>query len=239
VCQAAEESYSGHLMVDASEIVHRIEATETSIEDAMWTSVEDENHERALQEYEQAKKVLESIETPTDRIEKERKRVLSYCLMRITDALETLGKSEGSIERAEESLKLALESENRVQILRSKLALGVTLINSGQWQEAESHFTEIILQTQDETEDNDIIQVYGWTLIVRVNILLGKSLYNQAKELANQALGVLSEINNYAGLRTTCSLLSQIYEIEGDTEEAESYRSRSEEYATLAREHRQ
>jgi len=84
-----------------------------------------------------------------------------------------------------------------------------------------------------------VIQVYGWTLIVRVNILLGKSLYKQAKELATQALGVLGGIKNYAGLRTTCSLLSRIYEIEGDAEEAESYRVKSVEYVKLAQDKRQ
>lgn len=226
-------------MVDSTDIMHRIQEIENSIEDALWESVRDNDHEKALQEYENAKKDLESIDAQTEDVDKERKRVLSYCLMRINDALENLEQSEGSIRRAEESLRLAEESEDRVQTLRSKLALGVALLNLGKLREAESHFTDIILQTQDETENNDVIQVYGWTLIVRVNILLGKSLYNQAKELANQALGVLSGIENYAGLRTVYSLLSRVYQIEGDNEKAEHYRQRSEDYAKLARDYRQ
>ena len=84
-----------------------------------------------------------------------------------------------------------------------------------------------------------MIQVYGWTLIVRVNILLGKSLYSQARELTNQALGVLSGIKNYAGLRTAYSLMSRISNIEGNTEKANEYKQASEEYAKLAKEHRQ
>lgn len=226
-------------MVDSNDVLLRIQAIESVIEDVMWTCVQNKDYERALQEYENAQQELESIAVFTEEGERHRNRVLSYCVMRINDALEILDRSEGSLERAEDSLKLAVESGDRVQILRSKMALGVTLLNSGNLQEAESHFSDIILQTQDETENRDIIQIYGWTLIVRVNILLGKSLYNQAKELATQALGVLSGIKNYAGLRTACSLLSRVYEIEGDTEEAESYRQRSEEYAKLARDHRQ
>ena len=139
----------------------------------------------------------------------------------------------------EESLRLAKESEDLVQTLRSKLALGVTFLNSGNLLEAESHFTDIILQTQDETENKDVIQIYGWTLIVRVNILLGKSLYNQAKELTNQALGVLSGITNYAGLRTAYSLLSRIYQNEGNIEKSEMYMQKSDEYDKLTKEHRQ
>ena len=225
-------------MVDSTEAMLKIQEIERSIEDALWTSVQDEDHEKALQKYEKAKSALESIELTIADIEKEQKRVLSYCLMRINDALEHLDRSDGSIVRAEESLRLAEASEDRVQILRSKLALGVALLNSGNLSDAESHFTDIILQTQDETENKDVIQIYGWTLIVRVNILLGKSLYNQAKELANQALGVLSGIKNYAGLRTACSLLSRIYQIEGNIETSESYKKRSEDYADLAKEHR-
>ena len=148
-------------------------------------------------------------------------------------------RSEGSIKRAEESLRLAKESEDLVQTLRSKLALGVAFLNSGNLLEAESHFTDIILQAQDETENKDIIQIYGWTLIVRVNILLGKSLYNQAKELANQALGVLSSITNYAGLRTAYSLLSRIYQNEGNIEKSEMYTQKSDEYDKLTKKHRQ
>jgi len=226
-------------MVYATDELERLEGIERSIEDALWKSVINEDYEKALAEYEKAKKDLELMESKTGDVEREQKRLLSYCIMRINDALEYLERSEGSIERAEESLKLAKESQDVVQILRSKLALGVALLNLGKLPEAESHFTEIILQTQDESENNDMIQVYGWTLIVRVDILLGKSLYNQAKELANQALGVLSGINNYAGLRTACSLLSRIYQSEGNIEKSESYKERSEQYANLAKEHRQ
>ena len=136
-------------------------------------------------------------------------------------------------------MRLAEESEDRVQILRSKLTLGVALLNLGELREAEGYFTDIILQTQDETENKDVIQVYGWTLIVRVNILLGKSLYNQAKELANLALGVLSGIQNYAGLQTACSLLARIHQIEGDVEKFDLFKQRSEDYARLTKQHRQ
>ena len=226
-------------MVNSTDGLILIQGIEKSIEDALWTSVADEDYEKALGEYERGKASLEVMQDLSRDAERERKRVLSYCIMRMNDALEHLERSEGSIKRAEESLRLAKESEDLVQTLRSKLALGVTFLNSGNLLEAESHFTDIILQTQDETENKDVIQIYGWTLIVRVNILLGKSLYNQAKELANQALGVLSGITNYAGLRTAYSLLSRIYQNEGNIEKSEMYMQKSDEYDKLTKEHRQ
>lgn len=216
-----------------------VQGIENSIEDALWTSVTDEDYEKALGEYEHAKESLEAKQDLSGEVERERKRVLSYCLMRMNDALGHLERSEGSIKRAEESLRLARESEDLVQTLRSQLALGVALLNLGKLPEAESHFTNVVLKAQDETENKDVIQIYGWTLIVRVNILLGKSLYDQAKELANQALGILSGISNYAGLRAACSLLSRIYQNEGNIEKSEMYMQRSDEYARLAKEHRQ
>ncbi|TFG29854.1 hypothetical protein EU528_09050 [Candidatus Thorarchaeota archaeon] len=225
-------------MTDRSDSFRRIQKIENSIEDALWDSVQDEDYEKALEKYQIAKRDLESLELDTPHDEKERKRVLSYCLMRINDVMEHLDQSEGSIERAKESLRLAEESEDKVQTLRSKLAVGVNYLNHGNLPKAESYFTDIILQTHDETDNQDIIQVYGWTLIVRVNILLGKSLYNQAKELALQSLGVLSGIKNYAGQRTACSLLSKIYQIEGDDEQSSFYRERAEDYAQAAKEHR-
>jgi tetratricopeptide (TPR) repeat protein len=228
-----------HHMADASEQIKRIKTIEESIENALWTCVADEDHEKALGEYEHSKQSLEALQDLSDDAERERKRVLSYCLLRINDALERLERSEGSMRRAEQSLKLAEESNDRLQILRSKLALGVVLLNSGKLREAERHFTDIILQTQDETEDKDVIQVYGWALIVRVNILLGKNLYSQAKELADQALRVLSGIENYAGLRTAHSLLARIYEIEGDTANTKFHRQSFQKYEKLAQEHRQ
>jgi tetratricopeptide (TPR) repeat protein len=222
-------------LVDENDILLRIKEIEISIDDAMWKSLKDEDHKQELQAYEKAKKALESIDVSVGEVKRERDRVLSYCLMRINDALKNLERSDGSIERAEESLRFAEESKDRVQILRSKLALGVALLNSGRINDAERLFADIILHTKDEFQNREVIQVYGWTLIVRVNVLLGKSLYSQAQELANQALDVLSGIENYAGLRTVHSLLARIYQLESKMEDAESHARLSDHYADLAK----
>jgi len=154
----------------------------------------------------------------------------------MNDSFDPLGETEGSIEKAEESLRLAEVSKDKVRILRSRLALGISLLNIGNLRGAESHFGDIIIQTQDETDDSEIIQVFGWALIMRVNILLGKSLYNQAEVLALDALGVLSGIKDYTGLKTVNSLLARIYQNMNDAEKAEFYQSQSEEYARLTKE---
>ena len=221
-------------MTRTYDIIHNIRTIEGYIEDAMWMAILDGDHEQELRKYESALNILESLSVLSPDEERERKRVLSYCLMRINDAMEQLERHEGSLERAKQVLQLAEESEDLVQILRAQLALGVTLLNSGNLSEAEQYFASIIKQTQNERKNPEVIQVFGWTLIVRVNILMGKSLNNQAKILAEEALGVLSGIKNYAGLRTVCSLLAKIHQIEGNQEMAASFNEQSEKYGELA-----
>ncbi|TFF91546.1 hypothetical protein EU546_08450 [Candidatus Thorarchaeota archaeon] len=217
----------------------RLREIEDSIEETMWESGEDGDYNSALQVYEKLEEELRSLSNLSENEESEMLRILSYCIMRHTDAMARVDTSYDSIKRSKEALELAEKSYSRVQALRAKMALGVALLNRGELAEAEKHFATIIMATRDETEDRDVIQVFGWTLIVRVNILLGKSLYNQAEELAKQALGVLSGIENYAGLRTANSLLGHIYEARGEPEKAKRCRESAEYYAKLAKEHRQ
>ncbi|MGQ4912519.1 MAG: hypothetical protein ACP6KW_10155 [Candidatus Thorarchaeota archaeon] len=145
--------------------------------------------------------------------------------------------SEKSVEEAEAALHHAEESGNRLQILRARLSLGIALLNAGRIGEAERHFGEVILETKDESEDPDILQVFGQTLLVRANILMGKSLYNQALELGLQALGVLSDASGYVDLRNACSLLSRTYRAMGDSKQADEYERRSQEYSRLIETH--
>jgi tetratricopeptide (TPR) repeat protein len=229
----------GIAMDKSKSVLATISEIEDSIDNAQWKSVGDEDYEAALKQYERAKQDLESLKVSTKEIECERNRVLSYCLMRINDVLDRLERNDTPIDRAKESLRLAESSGNLVQILRSKMALGIAHLNQGELKTAEKHFGEIIIQTRNEEDNHDIIQIYGWTLIVRVNILLGKSLYNQAEELALKALGVLRRIKNYAGLRTASSLLSKTYQSIGDSEKARFYQDEAEKYAKLAIEYRQ
>ena len=82
-------------------------------------------------------------------------------------------------------------------------------------------------------------QVVGWTLLVRANILKGKSLYNQALLVAQDAAGILLGINNYAGLAQVYSLISKLNYDVGNPDEAEESMKTSENFAKMAKEHRQ
>ena len=215
-----------------------IAKAEEIIEDAIWKSQEKEDWEWELAEYRKATEMLTSLKDLSGDIELERKRVLSYCLMRIDESLVKLERHEGAVRRAEESLELANQSGDTVQIARSKLALGIRLLDEGKLPAAETHFGEIITEGMD-SEDKDLKQVVGWALLVRANILKGKSLYDQALYVAQDAAGILAGIENYAGLAQVYSLIAKLQMDLGSLDASKIASEASEGYAKQAKEHRQ
>ena len=215
-----------------------IKNAEELIEAAVWESLETEDYDRELKKYVKARHLLESInDVPTD-LQMEHDRVLSYCLMRISDAQSKLGVENDSA-LIEKSLELAERSQDSVQIARSSLNFGIYLLNQGQIPEAEERFRRVFALAEDMDDNRDMQQTLGWTLIVRTNILLGKSLYNQACSVIEDAIGILSSIDNYAGLRVAYRLLSKTQQILGDDKEAEISLQLAEKYEGLAKEHHQ
>ncbi len=219
-------------------ILEKIKLAESIIEKAIWDAVRNEDSEAELKSYREVEKTLEGLCDLPETVERERKRVLAYCLMRIDETLNALGESAGTLERAEKSLLLAIESGDSVQIARSRLAMGVRLLNDGKLPEAENQFTDII-KGGIESENRDMQQVVGWTLLVRANILKGKSLYDQALSVAQDAAGILSSIDNYAGLRQIYSLISVLYLDLGNKDESEKAKDMSVYFEKKAKEKQQ
>lgn len=217
-----------------NDVKKKLDDIESMIENAVWDAAADDDIESELQHYREAESLLMSLTNLNGTEEKERKRILAYCLMRIDESLNNLGQDEGTLERANESLRIAIESEDSVQIARSRLFLGIRLLNSGHVGEAESHFSDII-KGGLESENGDMKQVVGWTLLVRANILKGKSLYDQALHVAKDAVAILSSIDNYAGLARTYSFLSSLYDAQGEQGQARKCKDMSEEFDRKSR----
>jgi tetratricopeptide (TPR) repeat protein len=222
-------------MEDPSEIIQRAEKL---IEDAVWHSMENEDLQKETAAYSKAKLILESIKDIPPDIQPEHDRVMSYCLMRISDTQSKLGE-DADISLIKTSLELAERSGDPVQIARSTLAFGIKLLNQGQVSEAEVHFRRIFTLSEEMKDNRDMQQVLGWMFIVRTNILLGKSLYDQAFKLAQDAINTLHPIENYAGLRVAYRLLAKCQIILGNNDEANASLRMAEKYETLAKEHHQ
>jgi len=219
-------------------VLEKIKQAESMIEKALWTAVRNEDTEMELKAYREVEEILNNLSDLPETIERERKRVLAYCLMRIDESLNNLDDTEGTLERAEKSLQLAIESGDSVQIARSRLAKGIRLLNDGKLPDAEAQFTDIIKGGID-SENSDMQQVVGWTLLVRANILKGKSLYDQALYVAQDAAGILSSIDNYAGLRQIYSLISMLHLDLGNKDESEKAKDMSAHFDKKAKEEQQ
>jgi tetratricopeptide (TPR) repeat protein len=212
------------------ELLIKLKEAEETIESAIWQAGKDSDYEKELSNYKQVKSFLASLGELPHNIEKERNRILSYCLMRMDNALAELGDEEKAVDRAEEALKLAEKSEDVVQIARASLAYGTRLLNNGEITEAEMQFGRVIRMSEDYPDNRDIQQVFAWSLIVRGHILNGKSLYNQALKLLEEAEEICFSIDNYAGIGQANQVKSLVYRNLGDSGNAEKCLKKAQEY---------
>jgi tetratricopeptide (TPR) repeat protein len=211
-----------------------IKQAEAIIETAVWDDLAEQDTRKALKTYQKAKTMLESLKNLDPQQEKQRKRVLSFCLLRIDDVLVTLGDDAASMARAREVLDLAVQSEDEVAIARAHLLLGTRLLNAQDIAGAEEHFAQILTNWLD-SENSDLQQVVGWTLLVRGHILNAKSLYTQAIKVLQDADTVLASIGNYAGMAKAYDLMSEVYLNLGDSDMSDECRTKSREYLEKAK----
>jgi len=207
------------------------------IEDAMWTAQEKSDPQTELNSYLEARAILESLSTTSEKEEKERNRVLAYCLMRLDEALVNMGDDRDAVKRATEALETARKSQDAVQIARCLLAYGVRLLNTGRLPDAEASWQEVVRMAEG-SEDRDMQQVLGWTFLARASLLKAKSLEKQALVLAHEAERTLAAIDNYAGLASTYNLLAKLYSAEGDTDASDECTRKAEHYKKMAKEER-
>ena len=222
------------------EPIEVLRKAEEAIEEALWKAVQDLDHQGALETYRQVKSLIVSLSGLSPEMEKERDRVLAFCLIRIDSTLATLGAkdTDAALIRTREALKTAERSEDPTQIARCALAHGTRLLNSGRIPEGEEQFSRVILMAEEHSDNEEIQQVLGWTFIVRGHILQGKSLYDQAIHVLKEAIAVLAPIENYAGLAKANKLMARLYASLGDSSSAKECRTRAKEYRAKAKQER-
>lgn len=175
-----------------------------------------------------------SLSNLSDAEKRGRNRILAYCLVRIDDALFSKGDIADAVNRAQEALSIAQNSEDEVQIARCQVSLGARLMNQGKITEAEEHYRGI-LTTHMDSEDKDLIQVVGWTLITRGHLLNAKSLHDQALFVLLDAEIRLKSIDNFAGIAAANELLVKVYSNLGWPEDAQKCRRMAIKYKEKAK----
>lgn len=214
--------------------LERIKQAEEMISNALWNSVNNQDYEKELQEYEKAKKLLEEVDSVSCDVGRERDRVLSFCLMRIDNTLVALGDKKGGVKRMEEALQIAVKSEDKVQIARCFAALGARLAGIGSAEKAEENWGKAIT-IADCSADYDMQQIVGWTFISRARFLNQQGKRAEALETAKIAEEKLKAIENYAGVANANALMAEIYKVLGDQRNEQRCKKIGEDYMDKAK----
>ncbi|MHA1637896.1 MAG: hypothetical protein ACTSUB_07765 [Candidatus Thorarchaeota archaeon] len=133
-----------------------------------------------------------------------------------------------AIETSRLELRKANESGDSYTIALARFQLGLDLLGSEKIADAEEQW-QTVLTEHLNSEDAKMRVLIGEILLVRAYILRGKSLYNQAIEVALEADAYLGK-DDHAGHASANQLLAELYQAQGDTEKSDMSRELSESY---------
>jgi tetratricopeptide (TPR) repeat protein len=205
---------------------------EELIDQAIWRGTYEKDFKSELTLCSEAKIILEGLTDLDPILEKHKRRALSQCLLRIDHAYTGLGDHQYSVDRTTEALTLAETSGSDVQVARALLSLGIGLLNSGDVNSAERQWVRLLLLAEESPDDKGIQNVVGLTLVVRGHVLNGKSLYNQAARVLEDAYTTLLHVSDYFGCVSACDLLAEVYSKLDAPDKAGTYMSKADEFRT-------
>ncbi|MFW9793485.1 MAG: hypothetical protein ACFFEE_04225 [Candidatus Thorarchaeota archaeon] len=208
---------------------------EELIAQATWRGTYEKDFKSELTLCSEAKIILDGLSDLDPILEKHRRRALSQCLLRMDHAYIGLGDHEWSVDRTTEALSLAETSGSNVQVARALLSLGNGYLNAGDIESAERQWVRLLLLAEEYPVDKEMQNVVGLTLIVRGHVLNGKSLYDQAARVLEDAYSTLISVGDYFGCAKACDLLSAVYLKLEAPAKADTYKSKAEECRTKIR----
>jgi len=203
--------------VRVSETITVIKQYEDRIENALWSLEVPGQLDEALDEYHAVETDLDALSiSPDHPAYSECQRVLAYCLLRQSNILRQMGQTSEAQELGEREMNAARASGDQLTLARSLMSNGTNLIVGGEVErglsmveEARSHF---------ETDDNDEFK-QGWYWVLQAELMNAGLIDGQASEVvlaANQALTILSPLQNWTGVARAYAARAQAYESIGD-----------------------
>ena len=140
-----------------------------------------------------------------------------------------MDESIDGVKISRSDLTKAIESGDSYAIALARFQLGLDLLGSDKVMDAEEQWRTVLTEHLN-SEDAKMRALVGEILLVRAYVLRGKSLYNQAIEVALDADSRLAK-DDYAGHASANRLLTELYQALGDSEKAEMSRELSESYS--------
>ena len=130
-----------------------------------------------------------------------------------------------------EALEKAENAKDNEKIAKCSLDLGLYLLSDGKLPQAEEQFTRVIKLADEQKENEELQRLLAETYLVRGNILMGKSLYDQAVYLLELAISLFIKFKNNNRLASANRVLSKAYMGLGDTEKAKEMEKNAKHYS--------
>jgi tetratricopeptide (TPR) repeat protein len=157
---------------------------------------------------------------------------LAYCLMREGNILRQLGQVDQANLVNEREIAAARASGNRLTLGRSLMSSGATQILTGKKEQGLASLEEARAQFEQGAGD-EFRQGLGWYWIIQadlVNAGLVEQPPEQAIHAANQALEILTPIENWPGVVRAFEARARAHEHLGHLDAAKADRQASEQY---------
>lgn len=139
-----------------------------------------------------------------------------------------MDESSDGVKISQLELTKAIESGDSYTIALARFQLGLDLLGSEKVMDAEEQW-QTVLTEHLNSEDAKMRVLIGEILLVRAYVLRGKSLYNQAIEVALDADARIAKDDNM-GHASANRLLAELYQALGDSEKSNMSRELSESY---------
>lgn len=189
----------------------QLRAIEADIEATLWNDALDEVE--ALNRFRQARETIEqTLEHSELAALTACQALLAYALLREDDLLFELDVDvPASLSRMERAVSLAETSGDGVQLGRCLMVQGERLVLAERPEEARRAWErcEALSRGSDDREHQ---QLLGWLLIMRARQAMREEALDRANDLAQEAKGVLENIEDEAGMGALFQVLALLYE---------------------------
>ena len=192
---------------------------EDRVENALWSYEVKGQLEDALNEYRAVETDLAALSISSDQAAyPECQRVLAYCLMRQGNILRQMGQTLEALELGKREIAAARACGDQLTLARSLMSNGANLIVEGEVERGLS-MIEKARSLFEAGDSDDFKQGLGWYWILQADLANAGLVDIQATEViqaADQALTILSPMQNWPGIARAYAARAQAYENIGD-----------------------
>jgi tetratricopeptide (TPR) repeat protein len=216
-----------------AEILQIIKGIEDQIEHALWIWEVHDEIEKALEAYQDAESKLTALALPIeDPAYAEQQRVMAYCLMRQSNLLRQMEKSEEAFALSKRELAAARASGDEITLARSLMSNGANHLVAREIEKGLRLLEEARLLFENG-DSYDHLQGLGWYWILQADLVNAKIVEGSPSEViefADRALEILKPIENWPGVARAYAARAKAHESTGNEDAAAKDRQEQKDY---------